>query len=356
MWGLDLSGSEQGAGGVVGLLLFNDSADGSSFPAYDGNGNVVGLYKGSDSTLRGDYEYDPFGQLIRVQGSGGLANPIRFSSKYQDQYTDLNYYGYRYYSASLGRWVNRDPMEELLRSPQSFVASDHSDSYDDPIVGPLLFLRNQGPNLHERFGLWPSTDILYTLGDLPIAFPRGTAPPLTHENSISRSIPGDYHDHHILVAATLWVDMHQAVDESFMHAMSQPHESLQRARFRANEFVRTHLVEARRLLCKCPADRDQALIEFGTALHTIQDATSPAHTAFQTWEGKGHILAAVRHLNLEWFDPGPASALDRATANLWSFFRCGAAGELPKDFFKGLGHDPSPFAVASSEEPWYGWP
>jgi RHS repeat-associated protein len=112
MWGLDLTGTEQGAGGVGGLLLFNDSADGSSFPAYDGNGNVVGLYKGSDSTLRGDYEYEPFGQLVRVQGSGGLANPIRFSSKYQDQYTDLNYYGYRYYSASLGRWLNPDPVGE----------------------------------------------------------------------------------------------------------------------------------------------------------------------------------------------------------------------------------------------------
>jgi hypothetical protein len=47
MWGLDLSGSEQGAGGVGGLLLFNDSTDGPSFPAFDGNGNVVGLYKGS---------------------------------------------------------------------------------------------------------------------------------------------------------------------------------------------------------------------------------------------------------------------------------------------------------------------
>lgn len=40
------------------------------------------------------------------------ANPFRFSTKYQDDESDLVYYGYRYYSASTGRWVSRDPKEE----------------------------------------------------------------------------------------------------------------------------------------------------------------------------------------------------------------------------------------------------
>jgi RHS repeat-associated protein len=34
----------------------------------------------------------------------------RFSTKYHDQETDLYYYGYRYYSPELGRWLNRDPL------------------------------------------------------------------------------------------------------------------------------------------------------------------------------------------------------------------------------------------------------
>ena len=39
--------------------------------------------------------------------------PIRiFSTKYQDAETGLYYYGYRYYSPELGRWINRDPIEE----------------------------------------------------------------------------------------------------------------------------------------------------------------------------------------------------------------------------------------------------
>ena len=40
------------------------------------------------------------------------ANPFRFSTKYQDDETDLLYYGYRYYNASTGRWASRDPMGE----------------------------------------------------------------------------------------------------------------------------------------------------------------------------------------------------------------------------------------------------
>jgi RHS repeat-associated protein len=40
------------------------------------------------------------------------ANPFRFSTKYQDDETGLLYYGYRYYDASTGRWLSRDPIEE----------------------------------------------------------------------------------------------------------------------------------------------------------------------------------------------------------------------------------------------------
>ena len=38
MWGLDLSGTMWGAGGVGGLLMIKDGTK-TYFPAYDGNGN-----------------------------------------------------------------------------------------------------------------------------------------------------------------------------------------------------------------------------------------------------------------------------------------------------------------------------
>ena len=68
-WGLDLSGTMEGAGGVGGLLLVNSTANGVHFYAMDGNGNVAALVKGSDGTVSANYDYDPFGQTLRATGS-----------------------------------------------------------------------------------------------------------------------------------------------------------------------------------------------------------------------------------------------------------------------------------------------
>jgi RHS repeat-associated protein len=59
------------------------------------------------------------------------ANPLRFSTKYQDDETELLYYGYRYYSPSSGRWVSRDPIEEK-GGPNiyGFVANDPMQRFD----------------------------------------------------------------------------------------------------------------------------------------------------------------------------------------------------------------------------------
>jgi RHS repeat-associated protein len=54
----------------------------------------------------------PFGEVIRATGPMAKANPFRFSTKYQDEETDLLYYGYRYYSTSTGGWLSRDPLDE----------------------------------------------------------------------------------------------------------------------------------------------------------------------------------------------------------------------------------------------------
>jgi len=96
VWGLDLSGSIQGAGGVGGLLAVNDAANGIHFAAFDANGNISALAKATDGCGSATYEYGPFGEVIRATGPMAKANPFRFSSKYQDDETDLLYYGYRY--------------------------------------------------------------------------------------------------------------------------------------------------------------------------------------------------------------------------------------------------------------------
>ena len=128
VWGLDLSGSAQGAGGVGGLLEVSDAVNGVSFVAYDGNGNVAGLVAANGGGSSAVYEYGPFGEVIRATGPMAKANPFRFSTKYQDDETDLLYYGYRYYNASTGRWLSRDPIEE--RGGLNLYAVVHNDALD----------------------------------------------------------------------------------------------------------------------------------------------------------------------------------------------------------------------------------
>ncbi len=109
IWGLDLSQSLQGAGGVGGLIAVVDNESEVDFFLYDANGNVGQLVNAADGTIDAAYEYDPFGRLINAQGSKANQNPYRFSTKPMDQQTGLYYYGYRYLDVDLGRWVRRDP-------------------------------------------------------------------------------------------------------------------------------------------------------------------------------------------------------------------------------------------------------
>ncbi len=54
----------------------------------------------------------PFGEVLRATGPMARMNPFRWSTKYQDDETDLLYYGYRYLNASTGRWLSKDPIRE----------------------------------------------------------------------------------------------------------------------------------------------------------------------------------------------------------------------------------------------------
>jgi RHS repeat-associated protein len=142
LWGLDLSGSMQGAGGIGGLLAISDVQSGiTSFPTYDGNGNVTALVSASDGSAAARYEYDPFGRTVRATGPMARANPMRFSTKRFDDTADLVYYGYRHYNPLSGCWPSRDPIYELHPPPKkrapsflgnlcSFVSSDPVNAVD----------------------------------------------------------------------------------------------------------------------------------------------------------------------------------------------------------------------------------
>lgn len=117
-WGLDLAGSLERSGGVGALMRMTNYSSGtpgtSYYPTYDGNGNVVSLVNATTGNLAAVYEYDPFGNFIRneVIDSAVADNPFRFSTKYYDTESGLSYFGMRYYSATLGRFMGRDPVDE----------------------------------------------------------------------------------------------------------------------------------------------------------------------------------------------------------------------------------------------------
>ncbi|MEW6199330.1 MAG: RHS repeat-associated core domain-containing protein [Planctomycetota bacterium] len=59
------------------------------------------------------YEYDPYGRIMTQSGFYAAANPFRWSTKRLDPETELSDFGRRYYSATLGRWLNRDPIGDF---------------------------------------------------------------------------------------------------------------------------------------------------------------------------------------------------------------------------------------------------
>ena len=96
-WGLDLSGTLDGAGGIGGQLFITENGGTltNHFVAYDGNGNVAALVR-TDGVETARYEYGPFGELIRANGPIARTDPFRWSTKFWDEESELVYYGYRY--------------------------------------------------------------------------------------------------------------------------------------------------------------------------------------------------------------------------------------------------------------------
>jgi RHS repeat-associated protein len=109
-WGLDLSGTLQGAGGVGGLISVqtHDPQSSIHYPSYDGNGNIIAWTKSDGTAPVARREYDAFGNTMVAEGTAPCA--FGFSTKMREEATGLYYYGYRFYDPLTGRWPSRDPI------------------------------------------------------------------------------------------------------------------------------------------------------------------------------------------------------------------------------------------------------
>jgi len=153
-WGQDLGG---GIGGLLSVVNTASSSPGWLY-FYDGFGNVGQVVDRADNSIVARYEYDAYGNTTVSQGSASLDNSYRFSTKAVDNETGLIYYGYRYYSPKLGRWISRDPIAEKGgKNLYAFVRNNPIHRHDAlGLLDRNLFPTNQP--IHNNADNIPSND------------------------------------------------------------------------------------------------------------------------------------------------------------------------------------------------------
>lgn len=95
-------------------------------------------------------DYTPFGERTQGHstGIGPWVGEYGFSTKPQNE-AGLYYYGYRFYEASLGRWLSRDPLgEEGFR----ILATRQSNGMAAARIFTMSFLEPLGGNLYLMVG------------------------------------------------------------------------------------------------------------------------------------------------------------------------------------------------------------
>jgi RHS repeat-associated protein len=203
VWGNDLSGSLQGAGGVGGLLCSITKAQSlepkAFYPCYDHNGNVEKVLTRSGAVVAA-FQYDAFGNCLTTEGTEAQSFAFRFSTKYWDSETGLYYYGYRYYSPDKGRWINRDPLGEVGGLNQYGFVENSPVKKSDPlgltnIPGDFGWGNYTGINYSNK-----PNPVFVTAPGIPgfnsIEFQQNNHPPSYYQPTVIRAAPGDGAFHH----------------------------------------------------------------------------------------------------------------------------------------------------------------
>jgi RHS repeat-associated protein len=211
LWGLDLSGTHQGAGGVSGLLAVSTvSTQSVCYPAIDGNGNIVAWTASNGDTLL-HIDYDPFGNVVTKEGVAGFEAPAwGFSTKYQDKESGLLYYGYRFYDPVNGRWPSRDPIEEDGGlNLYGFVGNDAVNKND--LLGNVIATK-EGKNYKDSV---VKALTMFTGGELEW---------IKKENNITVNgvVAGDWYVlcAKINGAGALWSDLKEGIDDDVNRVLS----------------------------------------------------------------------------------------------------------------------------------------
>jgi RHS repeat-associated protein len=233
-------------------------------------------------------DYLPFGQEIPATWNRpnyvlDTLQRIKFTSKERDAETGLDFSQARYLSGAQGRFTSPDPSNLSV----DFWVPQSWNRYSYAINNPLAYV--------DRNGLWPTWIHNQIINE---AFPGLSAQQLQtlrtashdtdYNNKILGSSPQD-------PAVSFVHSLSNGTDPDEAHALGL---SIQLA----DQFVQSNEANARASQAEWIASghtgvSPNALTTFGNALHTVTDATSPAHAGFQGWSGAW--LPAIVHVARE---------------------------------------------------------
>ncbi len=129
-----------GLGNDVGSLIYKQTASDTQIYYHNYRGDVISITD-ANGDLIASYRYDAFGNII-----GSLNPELGFASKRYNSSTELSFFGARYYDASLGRFISRDPMK-YVDGPNMYIYVSNN---------PLLFFDPFG--LDDYVIVLPGTD------------------------------------------------------------------------------------------------------------------------------------------------------------------------------------------------------
>ena len=95
----------EGLGAEIGAATLLELYGATYVPIHDHRGSVVSLINIDSGKVTSTYRYTAFGE----EQTEHILSPWRFSSKRVDSSTGFIYFGRRYYSPHLGRWITPDP-------------------------------------------------------------------------------------------------------------------------------------------------------------------------------------------------------------------------------------------------------
>ena len=116
--------------------------EGCSFLFHDARKNVSGILSNRMLTCH----YSPFGGHLE---DNGVRCPWRFSSEYTDEMLGLMYYNYRVLDPLSGRWMSRDPIEDVK---EQLEAINEIESMAIPVV-MYVYVSNDPISAYDRLGL-----------------------------------------------------------------------------------------------------------------------------------------------------------------------------------------------------------